>query len=384
MNYKYTLEKCADYFLDLLDAKPGTLPGRAEGHWEDLFIFAEDHGIYHYLAAWIVEFWSANIPIELRENIKRDLEWNTARNTKLSEEIVELSRMFQAERIPVMFLKGAAGLARGIFPIGWRYISDIDILARETDNDKIDQVLRSNGYGHLKSSYYFDHHHQAPYYHKDRISDVEIHFKPYHHCFKNSIVDEMWNSSDTVIFNSEPVTLPSITDHVWILLRKELIRKILYPRFNELFEIDLILNSQYCINFEILLQRSDLESIPEILNKNSHCSSNFLGSSFTGLVDTANFMRFDLESFQLLKLRKPEKSLFMHLKFFLAAVRYLSGSGIKNKSATFFTILRNFSIPELFQLALPWSGINKPSYKRFTRIMRSLFQGEFKYLINKK
>ena len=57
-----------------------------------------------------------------------DQEWNKARNIKLSMEIVELAKMFREAGIPAMFLKVAAGLVRGLYPLAWRFISDIDVM----------------------------------------------------------------------------------------------------------------------------------------------------------------------------------------------------------------------------------------------------------------
>ena len=106
------------------------LPDRAQGHWDDVFKLASDQRIYHYLAAWMLEYWNDALSPEMKHQLWMDLEWNKVRNIKLTQEIVELAKMFNEAGIPAMFLKGAAGLVRGVYPEGWRYISDIDVMVQ--------------------------------------------------------------------------------------------------------------------------------------------------------------------------------------------------------------------------------------------------------------
>jgi hypothetical protein len=366
MNYEYALRQCSDYLLDILDVPPAPLPDRARDQWKNLLNLANDQRIYHYLAAWMLEYWDEAMSEKLKGKLRYDLEWNKARNIKLSIEIAELAKMFREAGIPAMFIKGAAGLVRGLYPPGWRYISDIDVMVKENDKEYTDRTLKSMGFCNSNIGFYKHHHHLAPYSNDSKISSIEIHLKPYYHNFKNSIVDDIWNCSDILTFKLEPITIPSITDHVWILLRKELVSKILYPRISELLEMNFINNSEYLVNHETIIQRSALENIPNILNKTSFCTSRFLGIYSSNLFDKDKFKQFQTESIRFQKLKTNQKMVFIRLISLFASVRYLSGSGIINKMTTLIRILRSYTALEILKLALPsnfW-GISHNVYQK--------------------
>jgi hypothetical protein len=271
--------------------------------------------------------------------------------------------MFREEGIPAMFLKGAAGLVSGLYPPGLRYISDIDVMIKENNKEHTISILQSHGYYNVFYKNIKHHHHLAPLYNQITIGVIEIHLKPYHHCFKNSIIKDIWDGSIEVTFQLESITVPSITDHVWILLRKELVSGVLSPRLNELIEINFIINLGNFINDEVLIRRAELERIPNIISKMSYCLRRFVGISIFNSYSTGRFKFFEAESIRFHKLKIKHGLYFTYLALLLASVRYFSGSSVINKMQTFFAVISSFTINVLFMLALPSIGQNSPLYK---------------------
>ncbi len=371
MNYEYALGQCTNYLLDILDVPPGELPDRAQEHWSDLFRLAADQRIYHYLAAWMLEYWKDALPEKVKHRLWMDLEWNRARNIKLTQEIVELAKMFNEAGIPAMFLKGAAGLVRGLYPPGWRYISDIDVMVREEDTERTEIALKSSGFTKPESKLHKRPHHLAPYYYLNNISGIEIHTKPYNYCFKNYIVGEIWNNSEKVMFHLEPITIPSFTDHVWILLRKDLINKIMDPRFGEYLEIMIAIKDGYRIDKERIEKRAVYERLPNLVNNASFYVLKDFGNICGKTVSHDLYKKFKRESNHFINIKRNEKTFFMHLKKFCLSVKYLSGPGISDKVHTAYNLLCSYNTIGFIKLALPRIGHKNLIYRFLQKVERS-------------
>ena len=116
------------YVLDVISAPPGELPTRARGLWNSLADAAIPLKIFFPLSIWVLEMWEDELPNSLRDDLKAGVSKNIARNAALSIQIAKLSKLFHDAGLTCTFIKGSAALVRNIFPPGWRYLSDIDIL----------------------------------------------------------------------------------------------------------------------------------------------------------------------------------------------------------------------------------------------------------------
>lgn len=371
MSNEYTLEQYINYLLDVLEVQPGPLPGRANGYWDDVFRIASEQRSYHYLASWVLTHWSDALPAEMKHQIGIDIAWNRTRNIKLTQEIVELAKMFNDAEIPVIFLKGSAGVVRGLYQLECRYISDIDVMVKEEDIEKVKRLFDLQGYT-VAQAYIGNHtHHLPPYHRSDLIAWVEIHKKPYIHYFdNNNIMNNIWSSCDMIRFHDVLISIPSITDHVWILLRTDFIEKVYFPRVNDGIEVSNIIRAGYKIDFAILSQRSEHERIPNIIPYFFYIMKRFTGLSSS--IQNDNVYNVYLEkwinngiSFQQ---KQPNAILYRRLRLYYASIKCFSANGMRNKLQLLFLLLMNEPPKRLIKLFLyPEAGImiTLKSIKRF-------------------
>jgi Uncharacterised nucleotidyltransferase len=86
------------------------------------------------------------MPLEVREQLARDLRLGTARHLFLSGELAGLLRSFEREKISVIPLKGLA-LAESLYPHqGIRPSTDLDLLIRPADARRVADLLQPLGY----------------------------------------------------------------------------------------------------------------------------------------------------------------------------------------------------------------------------------------------
>jgi hypothetical protein len=356
MNYEYTLGQCANYFLDILDVPKGDLPDRAKGRWDDVFSLASDQRIYHYLAAWALEFWDDALPGKLKDQLSIALAWNKARNIKLSQEIIELAKMLREEEIQALFLKGAAGLVRGLYPLEWRYISDIDVLVKKEKIEKVKKLIKSCEYVIMGTKKNQHPHHMAPFKRMKNIAWVEIHTKPYINSFNNSLLNNIFNDSENIMFGNELISVPSITDQVWILLRTDLIRKVFVPRLNDAIELTLINERGFSIDYGLLTERAEVERIPNIIPKMLHTVKCFFDISSPVMNDYSYLEEWNIEGINYQK--KFNRILFYRkLRLYCASLKYFASYGFRNKIRLLILFLNSEPKKNILTFLYPQVGI---------------------------
>ena len=277
MDTSIPLYNIVNYFCDILEMPEGDPPERVQGRWDDVLRLSRDQGIYFYLVSWILKHWPQSVTGEMRDKFQKGLEWNRVRNIILTEEIVELAQMFREEGVTAMFLKGSAGLVRGLYPLECRYLSDIDVLVDDRDIDFCHEKMISAGYviNGLRNK---NSHHYPPYINPDRVGGVELHMDPY----QFSYLDRKGFSESylTVVsseYENEIVLVPSISDHVWIMMRTDLLARVCLPRLRDAIELSLIQDSGYEIDINTLLERSINENIPYMMKGLLYTTDKYLG-----------------------------------------------------------------------------------------------------------
>jgi hypothetical protein len=339
MNGRFTLEQCTPYLLDILDAPGESTPGRLTRNWEKLLKLASDLRIYYYLASLMMKFWDEYLPEERKNEFKNGLISNAARNIKLTGEIVNLAQQFRLAGIPVLFFKGAAGLARSIYPLALRYVSDIDIIVDKANAQKADRMLKSMNYFNTPSDFYISHHHLAPYYHNKMRGVVEIHFKPYH-CYFNDILKHIWDASETITCRNENITVPSMTDHLWILLRKDLLENAYSARLCDLFEIAQIHDKGLMYDYDTILSRATDEKIPNVVYIPWYFLNRFFDINGLNPCLKKNFEDLEKRGIRYQQKSLKDKVHFRLVKWLVCFVRYYPENGFFNKMSVMMKILK--------------------------------------------
>ena len=87
----------------------------------------------------------------------------------------------------------------------------------------------------------------------------------------------IWHDANILLLNNKEVTFPSITDHVWILMRTDVVQRPFLPRLCDAIEIFLILKKNYSFDSDILNKRAKQEIVPAIVRGMSYACSRYMG-----------------------------------------------------------------------------------------------------------
>ncbi|MDT7041590.1 nucleotidyltransferase family protein [Candidatus Nitronereus thalassa] len=158
------------------------------------------------------------IPEEVLATGKSLLYWNQARNMKRFGSLKEVLTLFAAEGIFSVALKGTA-LANVVYPhVGLRPMADVDLLVREEDLTKAEQILISLGFEanereHSKEWYQQHHHHIVPYVSRDKSIVVELHRHLVSERFPTQIpIQDLWERARYVEIAGVPCQMLSPED----------------------------------------------------------------------------------------------------------------------------------------------------------------------------
>lgn len=126
------------------------IEGMSPSMWEKILKIADYHKTMPLLFYKIKEFKSRSvgtIPDEIYSKLQRTYQINLIRNTLILEEFQGLNSAFKKEGIPIILLKGIFFLhTLHRNTVGIRRMEDVDILIRENDIERTDNILRSYGY----------------------------------------------------------------------------------------------------------------------------------------------------------------------------------------------------------------------------------------------
>jgi len=343
MDTRFALHNIINYFCDILELPEGELPERAQDHLEDILRFAADQNIYHYLATWILEHWQDSVTVEMRDQLRVQLEWNKARNVLLSNEIVELARIFREAGIPLIFLKGSAGLMRGLYPLKCRYLSDIDVLVGESNIDIGHECMISAGYT-MEGIRSKRAHHYAPYTHHGRIGEVELHMDPYQfNLLSRNNNSDFWDSSSCKEYHGEELLVPSMRDHIWIMMRSDLLARVCLPRLSDSIELSLIINKGYDVDFDSIYERAKVNNVPYIAKGLFYSTLKYTGiESAPGLNGKPDMLMYDWEkrsnSYRKNNLFNDDQ--LYTLEKDIMAIRFFTSRSLKHKIGFIIWLLR--------------------------------------------
>ena len=344
MNHTIPLDPSIHYLLDILNVDSGYLPERVKNSWPQLFGLASKEKINFYLADWSLKQWSKLIPENIRIVLTNSLCNNKLRNKLLTIQIVKLAQQFKEAEIPLMFLKGAAGLIRGLYPYESRYLSDIDALVPHDCIKSASQLLHSVGY--VQKDYYslsYTHHHINSFFHPDFVGEIEIHSNTYEVSSQNHpAMPNIWRNAETLNFQDAKITVPSITDHVWILMRTDLISRPFLRRLCDVLEMYLIIENGYSVDFDLIVKRATQENIPNIVKGMSYACSKYLHMPPFVPINGPRLKRWEEKTLDLKRKILKKKILRGYLRKIIA-VKFLTGTGLYKKISFLWWLFRTVS-----------------------------------------
>jgi hypothetical protein len=150
-------------------------------NWNKVLKSTLRHGISPLLYHTLKDIQESHlIPQEVMDRLRKDYYGNLVRNMFIYEQLKRILDAFREEGVEVIVLKGAA-LAETVYDdIGLRSMNDIDLLVREQDLDRAEELMAELGYfsyegWRSKDWYRRNHHHLAPFINQDNGIKIEIH-----------------------------------------------------------------------------------------------------------------------------------------------------------------------------------------------------------------
>ena len=355
------LELIVHYLSDILKSSYSESTPLNRELLHRLFQLSANERISYYIAHWLLEQQSEIIPADIRGTLNVSLQVNRTRNLLLHSHIVKLAQLFKDAEIPLLFLKGAAGLIRDIYPLECRYVSDIDALVPIYHEEKTRRLLSSVGYVPArKRSAFQKHHHIEPYSHSGYTGWIEIHTNPYQLDFsKPPVMPYIWDDAERVTFHNELVIVPSITDHTWILMRTDMINWIVLPRLKDIIEMFLIIKKGYSPDFDLLTIRANQENIPNIVKGMSYACSRYIGMDPFVTVDDSVLKKWEAWSLSQKRKAVNKRIIFPSIRNYCAAVRYLPSRGVAPKMKFIWQIIYNNPMKVIQLLISPGLGIRR-------------------------
>ena len=169
------------------------------------------------------------------------------------------------------------------------------------------------------------------YSHLEHVGEIEVHIDPYEFCFlERPALPYIWDDAERPEFNKIETTVPSLTDHAWIIMRSSLVNRVFLPRLLDIIEMFIILEKKNQIDFNLLVRRAEKHNIPNIVRGMSYACSRYMG--IDPFVPAADPLLKHWEKWSLEINRKfGRKAVSPMLRKELAAVRFLTSPGIASK-----------------------------------------------------
>ena len=190
-------------------ADPTHEPG-PPASWDQAVVLAETEGLAAALALRLERHPAGAIPPAVAARLPARFKEALARHVVMSRDLAALLRALAGESIPVIPLKGAF-LAETVYPHpAARPMSDVDVLVRETDRLRADEVLRGLGYrpGTDAHSWAFDvAYDAAAFYDGPGGARVDVHWRLINdprYAWNHAEADAVWDRAVPVTLAGEP------------------------------------------------------------------------------------------------------------------------------------------------------------------------------------
>ncbi|MGG1399938.1 nucleotidyltransferase family protein [Bacillus salipaludis] len=211
------LPKELKLLLEILktDTKQNPLPNvnlDSEIDWNEFLALSKHHRIYPIIYSKLKKTGSESIPKSVIDSLHKSYLKNTFRMLDLSGEMENICRLFYDHNIRTLLLKGPV-LAEALYgDLSLRTSSDLDLLILITDLEKVDHLLKENGYEKndyietVLNDWKWRHHH-VTYFHSEKNMKVEIHWRLNPGPSKEPGFDDLWKRRQKSTLTRFPIFL---------------------------------------------------------------------------------------------------------------------------------------------------------------------------------
>ncbi len=224
--------------------------------WTLLIEIATYHGTIPLLYQSLNTTVKEAIPQTVLTQLRNRYHANASRNLFLSHELVKILKLFEANKIPAIPFKGLVLAASVYGNLAMRQFSDLDILVRQQDIAKAQELLIAQKY-QLEADYYGWQHNFVHSQKPEIVVDIHTELTPLSYFpFKLPDFETLWQRSRSLSLNGESIIDLSFDD-LLIILAVQVARAVNEGRESLVQICDLaeLLRIQQTLDWEELLQK---------------------------------------------------------------------------------------------------------------------------------
>ncbi|MGC1307360.1 MAG: nucleotidyltransferase family protein [Phormidesmis sp.] len=181
--------------------------------WQYLLQVTEKHRVLPSVYRHLPMPASSQIPSDIQQELRRRFYKNAQRNLRLTQELMQLLKMFDAQSIPVIPYKGTVLAALAYGKLSLRQVWDIDVLVKKQDASKAKEQLLAAGFRLTES---FDR--EESFFHDERDVEIDLHWGLTPFYFPVDLTfEQLWQNRQPVALNHDSVMSFSNEDLLLIL-----------------------------------------------------------------------------------------------------------------------------------------------------------------------
>lgn len=177
--------------------------------WNLFLELARYHRVYPLIYSKIVRIDKKLVPENIIKSLYIEYKKNTFKMLQLTSEMEQISRLFNTNKIRLLFLKGPVIAADIYGEISLRTSKDLDILIFRDDLRIVEELLINFGYRKAETSStlngwkWMDHH--VSFFHPEKGIEVEIHWRLHPPPMKEPTFNELWERKRVSLLTTYPV-----------------------------------------------------------------------------------------------------------------------------------------------------------------------------------
>ncbi|MEP9406907.1 nucleotidyltransferase family protein [Peribacillus frigoritolerans] len=193
-------EDCLRFFNDEITAS---------FDWDLFLELARYHRVYPLIYTKIVKIDKKLVPENILKSLYIEYKKNTFKMLQLTSEIEQISRLFNANKIRLLFIKGPVIAADIYGEISLRTSKDLDILILRDDLRIVEELLINFGYQKTETAStlngwkWMEHH--VSFFHPEKGIEVEIHWRLHPPPMKEPSFNELWERKRVSLLTTYPV-----------------------------------------------------------------------------------------------------------------------------------------------------------------------------------
>ena len=183
-----------------------------ELEWESIIQTALRHGVMPLLFRNLRRYHNAAVPKVVLDNLQQHFFANATQISLLAKELVNILELFKSYGIAAIPFKGPTLALQAYNDITLRQFGDLDILIKESNLDKAEQLLVSKGYIPIASPLRETSKVQLFINDKDKIA-IDLHWRIAPQVIRSPIEQEaLWSRAEFISFNNNSTLTLSTED----------------------------------------------------------------------------------------------------------------------------------------------------------------------------